>query len=232
MVALGLLCVVAGAALVAAGEWLGALAVLPFGAVLVATGRLRPPAEGSTEGIRYVEQPVRGTAFTVAPRTARLTSVSFAGFTLASIGMIASGEAVVTGIFGLIVFGGIGALTVPAMLRGESHPILTPDGIHQRSTFVPWDAIEGWSIYEVRGIEMLALAVDRSRVRVPRAARVLFGLNRRLGGGEITVPLSNLAADGDLLVQVVERVLEHHEDRPLLASPGGPEAVSRLTAAG
>ncbi len=65
MVAFGLLCVVAGAALVARGDLLGALTVLPFGALLVAVGGLRPPAEGSAEGIRYVEQPVRGTAFTV-----------------------------------------------------------------------------------------------------------------------------------------------------------------------
>lgn len=169
MVGFGLLCLAVAPLAVAEGNLVVVLALVPFGAMLLGMGLLRPPAKGTAEGICYVERPVRGTAFTIARRTAWMLALVLVGFTLVGIAILAAGQTVI-GVLCVAFFGGIGATKIPATLRGESHPILTPDGIHQHRTFVPWDAIEGWSVREHRGTEILALEVDRSQVSTTRGS--------------------------------------------------------------
>lgn len=145
---------------------------------------------------------------------------------MAGVGFVRDGETSL-GVLTILVFGGVGAFTVPASLRGTNHPLLAPDGVHQAGTVVPWEAIEGWSIRRIRSAEFLRLEVEAQQVAAGRLAAAVIRLRR----GKVDVPLSDLAGDGDLLVDVVERLLDHPEERALLADPGGEAAIRRLSGA-
>jgi hypothetical protein len=156
------------------------------------------------------------------------------GFVLVSGLMVALGSLLLTivGALGAITFGTFLVVGLVQIARGPSQLVLTPQWLRwdngARGTAVPWDDVVRVDRWQSNRQAVLAIHVARpEEVHRSLGSRLLARANRRLGAGDVNVPLNNLGVDRDLLHSIVELCARQPEPREALVSEA---TVRRLQA--
>jgi hypothetical protein len=140
--------------------------------------------------------------------------------------------------FGRIA-GGLGVLTFGTFmlvglwqLRGPWRLVLTPHVLRWDQGGdgppVAWEDITGVGKLVIAGSPTMTIRVARPHeLRMGALARWLRRVNRRMGGGDVNVPLNQLAVDDDLLLSLVTVCAREPQARGTLVSEA---TVRRLQA--
>ena len=143
-------------------------------------------------------------------------------FTAVSALLVVTGSpfALLAGALGVLTFG---TFTVIGLwqLRGPTRLVMTAEALRWdqggEGTPVDWDDITRVGILAISGVPTLTIHVEP-----PRDGR-LARVNRRLGGGDVNVPLNQTSVDNDLLLSLVTVCAREPEARATLAT----EATAR-----
>ncbi len=102
--------------------------------------------------------------FEVRPKVRRnaiLVALGCGLFTIIGLWMIFSGEEILAGFLGVIIFGGGGLYAIPKMLRRDVSMVLSFQGIQQRwpqgRAFVPWADVEQVGIVSIFSNKMVGI---------------------------------------------------------------------------
>lgn len=229
MVAFGVLSVLVAPVTIAGGDPGMGVAMLAFGGALVAMGLIRPAPEGAVgeaePGSATLRdgRTLRGTWLRASSRRANVAIIGCFAFAIAGVGFIVSG-AVVLGAITAGLFGPAGLL---ALRNRGGDVLLAPEGVAWAggSTFIAWDAVDEVRLRDIRGTRFVDLVpTDRGAIQTGPLTRALLPLSR----GAVSIGLSTLTMDPDAAYDVVVRLMEAPDERPLLASPGGEAALRRL----
>jgi hypothetical protein len=222
LIAVGVLCALASIPLFVDGEAVtGAMSAL-FGLVLllVPVAELLPGGSGTQ---------LENGALVIRVRRARRVLLLVATVLFAAVGVLLvlvaeSLFARVAGILGMLVFG-VFAVVGLWQMRGPWQFVMTPQALRwdQGGTgpLVAWDAMTRVGMARIWGTATLTIRVE------PPFHTVLAGINRRMGGGDVNVPLNLMSVDDELLLSIVTVCAREPQARATIATEA---TVRRLQA--
>jgi hypothetical protein len=147
-------------------------------------------------------------------------------FTAVSALLMATGSpfGLLAGALGVVTFG---TFTVIGLwqLRGPTRLVMTGEALRWDQggpgTPVDWDDITRVGMLTISGVPSLTIDVE------PPRDGLLVRMNRKLGGGDVNVPLNQTSVDNELLLSLVTVCAREPEARTTLATEA---TVRRLQA--
>jgi hypothetical protein len=143
-------------------------------------------------------------------------------FTAVSALLVATGSpfGLLAGALGVVTFG---TFTVIGLwqLRGPTRLVMTADALRWdqggQGKPVDWDDVTQVGMLTISGVPTLTIHVE------PPRDGLLASMNRKLGGGDVNVPLNQTSVDNELLLSLVTVCAREPEARTTLAT----EATAR-----